>query len=255
MIKVTSVDLSVSNYAQVSGTVIKPSGTSADVVYMLDSTIVGVSGAGATQSMEALEAYKCYCVGTVFAAGSGYPETWDDQPFSTSYGQTQIWKTSMAMNNTDRATVLKYEGNEWARIWKEKLIEHIIHNTEDRLEIQYLLDKLNTRNSYYLQTLFQGNHIDNPKWFFIIPLLSFTIVASIILSFFYSQFLILLLILLPIHTGIHYFNKLRVNLYINSIPQLLVLNGVAKKIMKFEFLKPLFKERTKSLEYFCLSIV
>ena len=28
------------------------------------------------------------------------------------------------MDNTDRATVLKYEGNEWARIWKEKLIEH-----------------------------------------------------------------------------------------------------------------------------------
>ena len=28
------------------------------------------------------------------------------------------------MNNTDRATVLKYEGNEWARIWKQKLIEH-----------------------------------------------------------------------------------------------------------------------------------
>jgi len=30
----------------------------------------------------------------------------------------------MVMDNTDRATVLKYEGNEWARIWKEKLIEH-----------------------------------------------------------------------------------------------------------------------------------
>ena len=28
------------------------------------------------------------------------------------------------MNNTDRATVLKYESNEWARIWKQKLIEH-----------------------------------------------------------------------------------------------------------------------------------
>jgi len=28
------------------------------------------------------------------------------------------------MNNSDRATVLKYAGNEWARIWKEKLIEH-----------------------------------------------------------------------------------------------------------------------------------
>jgi hypothetical protein len=30
----------------------------------------------------------------------------------------------MVMDNTDRATVLRYEGNEWARIWKEKLIEH-----------------------------------------------------------------------------------------------------------------------------------
>ena len=30
----------------------------------------------------------------------------------------------MAMDNTDRATSLKYAGNEWARIWKEKLIEH-----------------------------------------------------------------------------------------------------------------------------------
>ena len=28
------------------------------------------------------------------------------------------------MSNTARATVLRYEGNEWARIWKEKLIEH-----------------------------------------------------------------------------------------------------------------------------------
>jgi len=75
-------------------------------------------------STEYLEAFKCYVVGTAHAAGSGYPETWQDQPYSTAHGQTQIWKTSAVMNNTDRATVLKYEGNEWARIWKEKLIEH-----------------------------------------------------------------------------------------------------------------------------------
>jgi hypothetical protein len=79
--------------------------------------------AGATQGA-GLEASRCYVVGSVFDKGSGYPETWKDQPFSTGYGQTQIWKTSMVMDNTDRATVLKYEGNEWARIWKEKLIEH-----------------------------------------------------------------------------------------------------------------------------------
>ena len=75
-------------------------------------------------SQEGLEPYRCYVVGTAFAAGSGYPETWQDQPYLTATGQTQIWKTSCVMNNTDRATVLKYEGNEWARIWKQKLIEH-----------------------------------------------------------------------------------------------------------------------------------
>ena len=30
----------------------------------------------------------------------------------------------MAMTNTARATVLKYDKNEWARTWKEKLVEH-----------------------------------------------------------------------------------------------------------------------------------
>ena len=71
-----------------------------------------------------LEPQRAYVVGTAHDEGSGYPETWKDQPYSTAYGQTQIWKTSMAMTNTARATVLKYEGSEWARVWKEKMIEH-----------------------------------------------------------------------------------------------------------------------------------
>ena len=71
-----------------------------------------------------LETARCYVVGNAHQEGSGYPATWKDQPYSTQYGQTQIWKTSMAMTNTARATVLKYESSEWARVWKEKLIEH-----------------------------------------------------------------------------------------------------------------------------------
>ena len=71
-----------------------------------------------------LEPIRSYVMGTSHDEGSGYPETWKDQPYSTNYGRTQIWKTSMAMTNTARATVLKYEPNEWARVWKEKLVEH-----------------------------------------------------------------------------------------------------------------------------------
>ena len=124
IVKITDVDLATTGYAKVTATLVKPSGTSASTVYFLNNTITGVSSSGATPSNESLEPYRNYVIGTGFEVGSGYPETWDDQPFSTGYGQTQIWKTTMAMNNTDRATVLKYEGNEWARIWKEKLIEH-----------------------------------------------------------------------------------------------------------------------------------
>ena len=86
-------------------------------------SLAGVSIAGESIA-STLEAKRCYVVGSAHAQGSGYPETWKDQPFSTGYGRTQIWKTAMAMDNTTRATVLKYEANEFARIWREKLIEH-----------------------------------------------------------------------------------------------------------------------------------
>jgi len=71
-----------------------------------------------------LEANRSYVMGSAFAEGSGFPETWIDQPYQSNHGLTQIWKTSMAMTNTARATVLKFESSEWARVWKEKLIEH-----------------------------------------------------------------------------------------------------------------------------------
>ena len=117
--KINSVDLGTSNYAIVNATCVKAVST---VKYM--DPVLKAGSALTTSSQEALEPYKNYVVGSAFAAGSGYPETWQDQPFLTATGQTQIFKTSCVMNNTDRATVLKYEGNEWARIWKEKLIEH-----------------------------------------------------------------------------------------------------------------------------------
>jgi len=118
--KINTVDLNTSNYAIVNATAVK--GTSAAVVLPDGDDVVG--GAIVAKAQEDLEPFKCQVVGTAFGAGTGYPETWADQPYSVSSGQTQIFKTSCVMNNSDRATVLKYEGNEWARIWKEKLIEH-----------------------------------------------------------------------------------------------------------------------------------
>tara|TARA_R110000744_G_scaffold8350_3_gene27845 strand:+ start:4333 stop:6024 length:1692 start_codon:yes stop_codon:yes gene_type:complete len=74
---------------------------------------------------DALEKMRSYIVGSAHEEGSTLSlKTWNDQPFSTGYGQTQIWRTEFGMTNTARATQLKYEANEWARIWRDKLIEH-----------------------------------------------------------------------------------------------------------------------------------
>ena len=74
---------------------------------------------------ESLEGKRSYVVGNSYGEGSSLSgESYKDNPYSTGFGQTQIFRTEFGMTNTARATALKYEPNEWARTWKEKLIEH-----------------------------------------------------------------------------------------------------------------------------------
>ena len=107
---------------ELEGTIVRSAGTGQNSL-SVPASFMGDSVAASSISA-VLESARSYVVGSAFDKGTGYPDSWKDQPYSTGYGQTQIWKTSMAMDNTDRATTLRYEGDEWARIWKEKLIEH-----------------------------------------------------------------------------------------------------------------------------------
>ena len=70
------------------------------------------------------EGDKCYVVGSAHAEGSTFPDSWKDSPFKDVYGLCQIFKTTCQMTNTARATQLKLVSDEWARMWKQKLIEH-----------------------------------------------------------------------------------------------------------------------------------
>ena len=111
-------------YTPITGTIVRALGAAAnkELCSFVADDPLGVVYSASIASV--LEPMRSYVVGSAHEQGSGYPETWKDQPFTTGYGRCQIWKTAMAMDNTTRATVLKYEPNEWARIWKEKLIEH-----------------------------------------------------------------------------------------------------------------------------------
>lgn len=129
LVRVDSVDdgltVNSAEVVRINGTVVRAASSPATSVELTSfSGNSAVTTAYSKTIHSGLEPMRSYVVGTVFDKGSGIPETWKDQPFSTGFGQCQIWKTTMAMDNTDRATVLKYAPNEWARIWKEKLIEH-----------------------------------------------------------------------------------------------------------------------------------
>jgi len=108
---------------RVTGTVVRASGTGGELTSF--SSNAPVTAVYNVDIATALEAQRCHVVGSAYAEGSSLSEeTWNDNPYSTSYGQTQIFRTEFGMTNTARATALKYEPNEWARIWRDKLIEH-----------------------------------------------------------------------------------------------------------------------------------
>jgi hypothetical protein len=120
---------------------------------------------------------------------------------------------------------------------QEKLIQKITNESNLRLYIQLQLDKLTRESSYFITTLFQDEHLKKPKWFFIIPLLSFSSLMSILLLPFTPQFFFVLLGVMIINLGIHYWNKQNLYEYLGTIPQLLTLTRVAKKLLKCKILE------------------
>jgi DNA mismatch repair ATPase MutS len=119
----------------------------------------------------------------------------------------------------------------------EKIIESLLTDKTLRQEIQKLLLKLKDNESFYISSLFQDKHIKPPKWFFIAHLLSFTMTLSLLLLTFNSLLIILITLIFITNIVIHYWNKRNLYQYLYSIPRLLVLNAVAKRLNSINELK------------------
>ncbi|MCH2225917.1 MAG: DNA mismatch repair protein MutS [Crocinitomicaceae bacterium] len=173
-------------------------------------------------------------------------QIWEDLDMELFYAH--IDHTSSAVGQQclyDQLRNINYNPEKHTK--QENVIAELENCPDDIAEIQYILEKLNNRKSYYLTSLFQGKHLKLPKWFFVVPLLSIMAISTIVLSFFYPSYLLLLLLVFLVNVAIHYYNKLNVNLYIDSIPMLLTLNSVAKKLMKFKQLSPLSANTKRSI--------
>jgi DNA mismatch repair ATPase MutS len=129
----------------------------------------------------------------------------------------------------------------------EEIIGELCENIELRLKTQKLLEQLSHKDAYYINTLFQKEHLKPPKWFFAIQLLSFTSVVSFVLCFFQPVFFIVLMGTFCVNFIIHYYNKKNLVQYVSSIPQLLKLNAVASHLFVVPIFKKLHPELSQSI--------
>jgi len=131
LLKILDVQTS-GNYAYIGGEVVRPLKTSTNYYlcsFSATSTPITTTytrgvGTFASSTLVPQEHIRSYVVGSAFLEGSGYPDTFKDTPLSTTYSQTQIWKTACFWTGTAEATELKVYQNEKARIWADKLTQH-----------------------------------------------------------------------------------------------------------------------------------
>jgi len=131
-------------------------------------------------------------------------------------------------------------------IKNDRLLDEFANNSDFRVSVQSQLSKLNDREVYYIASLFQDEILKPPKWYFIVPLLSFASVLSFIMAFFNPVFFLVILGLSIINIVIHFWNKKNLFNYFSSIPQLSKLNGVAQELFKNDNLKEINPDLMKS---------
>ncbi len=114
----------------------------------------------------------------------------------------------------------------------EKIIQKLTDDVDFRTSTQRQLEKLKKDDVFYISSLFQEEHLKPPKWFFVIRILAFTSLLSLILLPFNSQLMFVTFGVFIINIFIHYWNKRNLYQYLGSIPQLLRLNTIALKLYK-----------------------
>lgn len=130
----------------------------------------------------------------------------------------------------------------------EEIITELSKNPELRIPVQKKLEKLKHKDAFCIASLFQDEHLNQPKWFIAIKLLSFSSLTSLVLGFFNPVFFIVLSGIFCVNFVLHYWNKNNLAQYVNSIPQLLRLNNVASHLFVNSLFKKLNPDLPKSIK-------
>ncbi len=122
----------------------------------------------------------------------------------------------------------------------EKLVKLFSDDSNIRLTCQLSLSRLNSFKAYYFESLINDKQIEKPKYLRYIYYLFFLSLASIVLSFFYKSFLIIVLVIFSVNLFFHYKNKENVTQYVNIVDQLKISIEVAEKMIDIKEIKSHF---------------
>ena len=115
---------------------------------------------------------------------------------------------------------------------QEKLITYFNENEDITNKTKNLLSRLNKHEAYFIPDLFLSPYVQKPKWFWVVHILSILPIAAIIATFFIPKMLLLLVLFLILNLIFHYWNKRNIFVYIDTIPQLLILCKTVRKLIK-----------------------
>ena len=140
---------------------------------------------------------------------------------------------------------VKYPNNNHS---EEKIIDLLSSDENMRNSLHDILSQLNNQNSYYISSLISEAKIQPPKFFFLIKLLSLASFAFTISAFFIPSILIVLIPVMLVNLGFHYWNKRNIMFYVSSLPELLKLGNVAKKIANLKQLNNYLSNIKKDIQ-------
>lgn len=112
----------------------------------------------------------------------------------------------------------------------EHFINRLSHDENLKNEIVLALAQLANPEAHYLTSLFSKEYIEKPTWFWAVKLMAAVSCLSVIFIILIPKFWFVLFFILGINFGIHYWNKQNLYEYGASIPQLLRLLNVARKL-------------------------
>lgn len=137
-----------------------------------------------------------------------------------------------------------------------ELYRFLSNNDKIREEIQLILSKLDTRNSFYLPNLLFKEQPVRPRWYFIFYVLSFASIVSMVLIYFYPFFFLIALSIILINLVVEHLygkNAIGYSIDISALSILLRVGIQLSEIKKSEKIKQL--ENLKGYRTFSKSLL